>query len=258
MTQTFEIKELPNLICANPTNLALKRTTKQSGTQLGATSYRAVDGNLNGDFFAENSVTNTDWKENAFWEVDLGSIANIEKINIWNRTDCCNENLKEFYILVSDEPFISEKLSTVLIQNFISSYFIEDIAGSPTQINIDRTGQYVRLQLKNAGAITMTELEVIGCDENPNSIQKPNLNDLLFYPNPADSFITIQSEFFVGKKLDISIYTSEGILVLKKTVDEVAEKTFEISTKQLESGAHFIKIDSERFNGRTFPFVVIH
>ena len=258
VTQTFEIKNPPISICENSSNLALKRPTKQSGTQLGATSYRAVDGNTNGDFFAENSVTNSDWKENSFWEVDLGSISDIETIKIWNRTDCCNENLKNFYIIVSDEPFVSEKLSTVLLQNFISTYFIEDIAGSPSQINIDRTGRYVRLQLKNAGAITLAEFEVIGCSDNPNPIAKPNLNDLLFYPNPADSFITITSEFFIGKKLDVSIYTSDGILILKKTVEEVAEKTFEISTVQLESGAYFIKIDSERFNGKTFPFVVMH
>ncbi|MFK8004717.1 MAG: acetylxylan esterase [Saprospiraceae bacterium] len=258
VTQSFEINNPQVPLCENSINLALKRPTKQSGTQLGATSYRAVDGNLNGDFFAENSVTNTDWKENAFWEVDLGSISNIETINIWNRTDCCNENLKEFYVLVSDEPFVSEKLSTVLLQNFISPYFIEDIAGSPSQINIDRTGRYIRLQLKNEGAITMTELEVIGCSDNPNPILKPNLNDLFFYPNPADSFITITSESFIGKKLDVLIYTSDGILALKKTVNEVAEKTFEISTVQLESGAYFIKIDSEKFNGKTFPFIVIH
>ncbi len=258
VTQTFEIKNPSISLCENSTNLALKRPTKQSGTQLGATSYRAVDGNFNGDFFAENSVTNSDWKENAFWEVDLGNISDIETINIWNRTDCCDENLKEFYILVSDEPFVSEKLNTVLLQNFISTYFIEDIAGSPTQINIDRTGRYIRLQLKNEGAITMAELEVIGCSDNPNPILKPNLNDVLFYPNPADSFITITSEFFIGKKLDVLIYTSDGILVLKKTVEEVAEKSFEISTIQMESGAYFIKIDSEKFNGKTFPFVVMH
>jgi len=125
-------------------------------------------------------------------------------------------------------------------------------------MNIDRTGRYVRLQLKNEGAITLTELEVIGCSDNPNPIPEPNLNDLLFYPNPADSFITVTSEFFIGKKLDVLIYTSDGILVLKKTVDEVAGTTFEISTVQLESGAYFLKIDSDRFNGKTFPFVVMH
>ena len=40
--------------------------------------------------------------------------------------------------------FVPEKLNTVLLQSFISCYFIEDIAGSLTQININRTGRYVR------------------------------------------------------------------------------------------------------------------
>ena len=52
----------------------------------------------------------------------------------------------------------------------------------------------------------MTELEVIGCTDHPNPIAKANLNDLLFYPNPADSFITVTSESFVGKKLKVMIY----------------------------------------------------
>ena len=103
----------------------------------------------------------------------------------------------------------------------------------------------------------MAELEVIGCADSPNPILKANLTDLLFYPNPADSFITIKSEFFVGKKLDVLIYNSDGVLVLKKTVDEITEKTFEFSITSLDSGAYLIKMDSEKFNGKTFPFLVM-
>lgn len=64
----------------------------------------AIDGNTNG-VWSGGSVTHTgsavvgNW-----WQVNLGSIRKIDKIEIYNRSDdCCIGRLREFYIFISGQ-----------------------------------------------------------------------------------------------------------------------------------------------------------
>ncbi len=58
---------------------------------------RAVDGNRNGAF-SGNSVTHTsEPSTEAWWQVDLGAVAAIDRIEIYNRTDCCGERLSNYW-----------------------------------------------------------------------------------------------------------------------------------------------------------------
>jgi hypothetical protein len=90
-------------------NWAVGRDAFQSTTGWGGIASRAVDGNTNGNFW-NNSVTHTSGtEENPWWILDLGSgIATfgtaIDKIVIYNRTDCCAERLDHFYFVMSDNP----------------------------------------------------------------------------------------------------------------------------------------------------------
>src|SRR5262249_55935006 len=81
-------------------NLALGKTATQSSTAFGGDAARAVDGNVDGDFFA-GSVTSTEHEAQAWWQVDLGAMTDIGEVVIYNRTDCCSERLADFDVLVS-------------------------------------------------------------------------------------------------------------------------------------------------------------
>lgn len=259
--RTFEVKEVSENNCESYINYALNQPTSQSGTQLGATSFRAVDGNTNGDLWGGESVTNTDWSEEAWWEVDLETIRNIEYINVWNRTDCCSEWLSNFYVLVSDEPFISTDLNTTLNQDNVSSYFFEEEAGSPTVININRTGRYVRIQLQGQGAIALAELEVMGCpvssEFNSNLSHSIQVDISDIYPNPANDFIKINTRSFIGKPLEIIVFNQYGALVLNQKLDEISGKIFELNTKSWVSGSYFIKLKSGKMNLEVLPVLII-
>ncbi|MEM6965628.1 MAG: discoidin domain-containing protein, partial [Bacteroidota bacterium] len=161
--QTFEVIELPPSNCQSAINLALGKTATHSSTQFFAEASRANDGNTDGDFWNGNSVALTNWENNAWWEVDLGFIGEIEAINIWNRTDCCEGLLSDYYIFVSDVPFNSTNLTTTLNQAGVSNYFNETIASTPTETLINRTGRYVRVQLADAAFLAIAEVEVMGC-----------------------------------------------------------------------------------------------
>ncbi|MEM6965618.1 MAG: lectin-like protein, partial [Bacteroidota bacterium] len=152
--------------CATTSNLALAGTATQSSTQQGAEASRANDGNTSGNFFAQNSVSLTNWEAQPWWEVDLGEIGNIESISVWNREDCCQQFLSNYYVFVSDVPFTSTDLTETLTQSGVDNYLETIEAGNPTSISINRTGRYVRLQLQGTSFLGLAEVEVIGCLSN--------------------------------------------------------------------------------------------
>jgi len=90
----------------NGPNLAPAGAATQLNTDFGGDASRAIDGNTDGDW-AANSVTHTEFATQPYWEVDLGSVADLNEIAIWNRTDCCSDRLSDVWVFASDTPFAS-------------------------------------------------------------------------------------------------------------------------------------------------------
>ena len=79
-------------------NAARAGTASQSTTDNGGVASRAIDGNTDGNW-GNGSVTHTGNTpiDNEWWEVDLGALTYVDRIQVWFRTDCCqtrNENLR--------------------------------------------------------------------------------------------------------------------------------------------------------------------
>jgi YD repeat-containing protein len=140
-------------------NLAFNKTATQSSTNWSAPANRAVDGNTDGNF-GDGSVTHTQVENQPWWQVDLGSVQSIGNIDIWNRTDCCGDALTNFYVFVSDDPFASTDLSTTQNQTGVSSYHVSGQGGTPTTLNANRTGRYVRVQLVGQDRLSLAEVQV--------------------------------------------------------------------------------------------------
>ncbi len=163
ITRSFTVSEPSGGNCNNPTNIAIGKSATQSGTQFNAAASRAVDGNTNGNFWGTPTSSLTNWVSNAWWELDLGAVADIESINLWNRTDCCEDLFSNYYVFVSDIPFSSSNLNTTLNQNGVSNFLQNGTAQRPTSININRSGRYIRVQLNGTSYLAISEVEVIGC-----------------------------------------------------------------------------------------------
>ena len=103
------IQSVPDATATPPTtNLALfSKATKQSSTlvQSGtkASSDRAVDGDWSQDF-KEGSCTQTKAEKAAWWRVDLKRVAQINKVTVYNRADCCGKRLSPFDVRIGDNP----------------------------------------------------------------------------------------------------------------------------------------------------------
>lgn len=143
------------------TNLALGKTAQQSSTWEGLVAGRAADGNTDGHFNS-NSITHTGNDPQAWWEVDLGQLRQINTIKLWNRTDCCPERLSNFYVIVSDTPFASTNLNTILGQSGVSAYQITNTVNGSLEIPINRSGRYVRVQLIGQNYLSLAEVQVFG------------------------------------------------------------------------------------------------
>ncbi len=73
-------------VFSGDTNIALKGKASQKSTYPGGPAKNANDGNTNGNFNAK-SVSHTESGSDLWWEVDLGSLREIDRVVIWNRTD---------------------------------------------------------------------------------------------------------------------------------------------------------------------------
>ena len=145
---------LPNLV-----NLAQNKAATQSSTAYDGAPTRAVDGNTNGNW-SGSSLTHTDYQSNAWWQVDLGAVANLAQITLWNRTDCCAERLSNFYLFVSTTDMAGRSYSDLLND---SSVWRQHTPGqAPTQLTIPAAvnGRYVRVQLAGGNYLSLAEVQV--------------------------------------------------------------------------------------------------
>ena len=150
------------LVNCIPENLTTGKTVSQSNTFGTGTPELAIDGNTDGDY-GNGSVSQTNSGSEMWWEIDLGSVYDIKDVILWNRTDCCSDRLKDFYVLVSEDPFQSQDLSTTLIQSGVISQFFSGAAGQETSFDISASGQYVRIQKTGGGRLALAEVQILGC-----------------------------------------------------------------------------------------------
>lgn len=150
-------------------NLSAGKSARQSSTltdtatAIVGSANKAVDGNRSGDFFANQSVTHTNIEKDPWWEIDLGQIYNISKVDIYNRSDSKPERLANFYVFISDNAFTSNDISTLKSQSTVSNFFFSGTVGAMATIPINKNGRFVRIQLQNdAEALTLAEVEVYG------------------------------------------------------------------------------------------------
>jgi hypothetical protein len=147
------------------TNVALGKTATQSTTLPGyptAGAAAAVDGNSDGAFF-DGSVTATNLDPNPWWQVDLGASVSVSSMVIWNRMDCCGGRLSDYWVFVSNTPFLASDTPTTL-QNRAGTFASHQttIPSPSTTITAVAQGRYVRVQLSSPNYLSLAEVQVFG------------------------------------------------------------------------------------------------
>jgi len=144
-------------------NVSKGKSAVQSSTYGGGSASRAVDGNNDGDYL-NGSVTHTNDDTNAWWEVDLGLIYEIDSIEIWNRTgaDKFVQRLDDFYAFVSDVPFASPNPASTLAQDGVWMHHVTAAPDPSISLPVGRSGRHVRIQLTGTNYLNLAEVRVFG------------------------------------------------------------------------------------------------
>lgn len=112
----------------------------------------AVDGLKNGSFGFHSGKEPNPW-----WQVDLGRLAAIAEIHLFNRIDCCSERARTVQVLLSPDG-----TSWKVAYKHDGSLF-GGANGKPLKIALgNASARYVRLQLAEDNWFHLDEVEVFG------------------------------------------------------------------------------------------------
>ena len=157
---------------------------KQSSVYMGHDASRAIDGNTGGDWNYPNqydsSIISTESTQNPWWQVDLGSTRDISSITVYNRVDCCMQQLDTAIVFLSD----------IDLDNSTDIEFNKSAAGTWTSLVCDSQidcetsastiettyffpgtkARYVRIQLNTTDYLQFAEVVITG---NTSSFASP-------------------------------------------------------------------------------------
>jgi len=145
-------------------NLALNGTASQSSTINGGSASRAIDNNTSG-VWNQGSVTHTTDAINSWWQVDLRQDADINRIEIFNRTNCCMERLSDFSVSVLDAD---DKL--------VWHRFYANPPNPSLTINLDTRGRKVKVNLD--GTLSLAEVRVFGTSETAEIDENDEMDEI--------------------------------------------------------------------------------
>jgi hypothetical protein len=154
-------------VTAGFANIALGRPTRQSSTVGGRPSSLVVDGNTDGNWY-NGGVTHTNLDTEAWWEVDLGTMAYIEAVRVFGRTDCCQDRLSHYFLYISETPITGNNPFQVTPANgYTSERFSTEryTNGVPDTVVVPGTrkrGRYVRIYVPGPQFLSLAEVEVWG------------------------------------------------------------------------------------------------
>jgi hypothetical protein len=172
-------------------NLALNKAAEQSGEHTIAPAQLATDGNTDGDFF-HGSVSHTTQNQNAWLDIDLGKIESIDSIKIWNRTDCCSERLQDYWVFISDLPFLkSDTVSKLRARPTVWRQAGYSASPTYTMSTLGVKGRYVRVQLSGTkplqeSFLSLAEIEVLK-NISPANTKVATFKNAKFYSNDANN-----------------------------------------------------------------------
>ena len=138
-------------------NLALGRPAIQSPTDGDAIASRAVDGNTGSSL---DTISRTTQTRTPLWEVDLGASHLISQVEIHVPA---GEELSNFFVLVSDNPFSSGNLDAAQSDPGALSFQVLGSVDSVENVVIDAVGRFVRIQRVGVNdVLALSEVRVIG------------------------------------------------------------------------------------------------
>jgi hypothetical protein len=133
--------------------------TTQASILDGAGAERAVDGRTAGFYDDDRSTSHTNNTTESWWEIDLGAVQPLSRVDLFNQVPVA-DRLREFYVFVSDVPFVSTSVATTIAQPGVSTYYYGSPMRPGNSFDVNRTGRYVRVQLSITNYLVLGEVQI--------------------------------------------------------------------------------------------------
>lgn len=116
-------------------NVAGSKPATQSSIGWEGDPNRGVDGDRN-SIWGGGTCTHTQNGPTEWWQVDLGAAYDIQNVNIWHRSDCCQTRLLTASVVISDT-------SDYLAPGALNCGPVDDNLGEPDETTCNSRGRYV-------------------------------------------------------------------------------------------------------------------
>ena len=173
-SQTF-VNAPPDCESCSPENLSLRTgvTASQSTTRGNGFAHFVIDGNPlgNNNWGSDANMQHTETAPNTWWKVDLGEVATLDSIVIFNRTTTQTfilRRLRDFHVYISSTDIDGSRSLTDLSSDpLLFEYEFPGEAGPIEQLHLPQVqGRFVLIKLTGEGPLHMAEVEVWGCSGN--------------------------------------------------------------------------------------------
>ncbi len=177
--------------CSAPINLSEGKATQQSSMKATGHSALAVDGILTGGDPWRGEIQHTQKEYQPWWQVDLGELAQLSEITIYNRINCCQSRLQDFVVLLSEQAFPPDASVEELEDlDHIEVLASPGLTQAQYRFTTEAMARYIRIQLRGRNSLHMAEVVVRGCvppepapeaeeRNSPPIDSSPNLQSLL-------------------------------------------------------------------------------
>lgn len=143
-------------------NVAFGKSASASSVGFNTVAYDAIDGNTDGNF-DHGSVVHTNYDANPWWQVDLGATYTLDRIVIYNRTDCCAERMAYATTFISRTDPSGRGYWELMNDPAVIHY---QFGAAPPAIATINTGggvgRYVRVQLPGSNYLNIAEVKMMG------------------------------------------------------------------------------------------------
>jgi hypothetical protein len=177
---------------------------------------------------------------------------------LWNKTDIFLVTPSDYYVFVSQNPFVSTSLNTTLNQSGVSAFYQAAGMARPTTIAVTNKGRYVRVQLRQKNYLNMSEVQIMGC-VTPTVTNTPTSglrkqrgttleidNDFSVYPNPTSGDLNLNLQSFEHADTEIYIHNYLGATILHQSLkDTPLEWSLKLGDMNLPTGIYTATIVHE-------------
>jgi hypothetical protein len=156
-------------------NVALYKSTQQSSTCCNGMSTRAVDGNTD-SYWGGGSLSHTNNDPQAWWRVDLQGIYYIDFVRLFNRSDCCQSRLSDFYVHTSETPIPTNLQDALNDPNVTSTFYGGTVPTGGEDVTINSSARWVVVQHTGTGYVCLAEFEAYASIETHQPLSISNLS----------------------------------------------------------------------------------